>query len=68
MDGDKQPGAGSSLNYVGVMVGAALGVGLGIVFGLVVLDNPALGIGPGIAFGIALGIAYDLYRRDKHGA
>lgn len=56
---------------VGMSLGVAGGAGIGLLVGLLVLDNPAMGVGLGIPFGIALGLVIAIAvagRNGPHGA
>jgi hypothetical protein len=42
-----------------------LGLSLGVVFGLTIFDNLALGMGIGVAIGISFGVAFESSNSKK---
>lgn len=53
---DENGKSDSSTSNNGYMVGIAIGMTLGSVFGLLIFDNLALGYGMGLPIGIAIGM------------
>lgn len=59
--------AENSFLAVGMSLGVAGGAGIGLLLGLLVLGDPAMGVGLGIPFGIALGLMIAIAVDRWHG-